>query len=211
MRRHLPICLVAFSAFTANLMPLLRPGISADVREFLSHISMHDRPDGHGGTVRVVRIEGMDVQIVNGSGQTGSPNGAGNLILGYNEPPWLEPTDRDGSHSLVVGDGHNWSGDSHIVSGMGNRVDGLGAVAFGASNYARSASVLGGTNNDCEGSSSSILGGNSNRVQSNNLMATISGGHGNVAWGLYSSVSGGNLRSASQQYDWVAGSLLEDY
>ena len=49
-----------------------------------------------------VLIEGADLQIVSGSGQTdGEVNGKGNLIIGYNEDFYNL---RTGSHNLVLGE-----------------------------------------------------------------------------------------------------------
>ena len=40
--------------------------------------------------------------------------------------------------------------------------------------------------------------------------SSITGGEGNVVSGTRASISGGFQRSATDQYDWAAGSLLED-
>jgi hypothetical protein len=39
----------------------------------------------------------------------------------------------------------------------------------------------------------------------------VTGGDRNVASGVGSSVSGGQERTAEGDFDWVAGSLLEDF
>ena len=85
-----PLSLVAGSAATAGLFLLAGMQgtgsfIDGDVREFLSHISMVDLPDGQGGFNRTVRISGINVQVVNGLGSTDTMNGTGNLVVGYNE------------------------------------------------------------------------------------------------------------------------------
>ena len=66
------------------------------LREVLPHLSIEDLDDGQGGTTRTIRISEVNVQIVNGLGATngnpnfpdsnsGTVNGLGNLIVGYNE------------------------------------------------------------------------------------------------------------------------------
>ena len=48
-------------------------------------------------------FEAVNVMVVNGPGATeGTPNGLGNLIVGYDEPS-SGPGDKNGSHNLVVG------------------------------------------------------------------------------------------------------------
>ena len=61
-----------------------------------------------------VTFTGVNVQIVDGSGQTASTSGLGNLIVGYNNDvtTWLPPPSgytaaaRTGSHNLILGDGN---------------------------------------------------------------------------------------------------------
>ena len=116
-------------------------------------------------------IEGLNVQLVDGTGSTDSNgrvecrrdrdcadgalcsdhgqcvsgNGAGNLIIGYNE------ADRDdrkiGSHNLVIGPGHSYSGTGGIVAGNDNHVAGS------------SCSLLGGSGNLAGGVNTTISGG----------------------------------------------------
>lgn len=83
-----------------------------------------------------VLVTGANVKIVNGTGATdGSPNGLGNLILGYdleNRPDVGDgPDDRTGSHNLVVGDEHTYAGTSGLVVGLDNAVTGVGASVTG--------------------------------------------------------------------------------
>src|SRR5690606_651603 len=101
------------------------------------------------GDVPRVRLTGVNVQVVNGAGRTGSANGAGNLIIGYDEPrisgdsvcsvgtdtagnpvrdaascaaqggTW-DLNHKSGSHYLIVGARHNYSGWGGIVAGLQN-------------------------------------------------------------------------------------------
>ena len=56
-------------------------------------------------------MTGANVQIVDGTGDTGgTPNGLGNLIVGYNAS---SGDTRTGSHNLVVGDLHTYTSYAH--------------------------------------------------------------------------------------------------
>lgn len=48
-----------------------------------------------------IRLSGANVQIPNGEGSTNTTNGAGNLIIGYDENPQTQT----GSHNLIGGPG----------------------------------------------------------------------------------------------------------
>jgi hypothetical protein len=87
------------------------------------------RPDAN-----TLMFSGMNLQVVNGTGQTdGSPNGLGNLILGYNTG---SAADKTGSHDLVIGDDNAYTSTSGIVSGTDNRISGQYALASGGGNSA---------------------------------------------------------------------------
>ena len=60
----------------------------------------------------LLRFSAMNVQIVNGEGDTAVTNGLGNLIVGYDADVGATdgPDDRDGSHNIVVGDEHTYTG-----------------------------------------------------------------------------------------------------
>jgi hypothetical protein len=125
----------------------LTAGGGADLVEFLNHMDMVQLPDGLGGTVLTLRLHGINVQIVNGTGTTdGVVDGAGNLIVGYNELRGAGD-DRSGSHNLVVGKEHNFSSFGGLVAGSTNTLSG---------NYS---SVSGGLFNTAYGSESSVSGG----------------------------------------------------
>lgn len=63
-----------------------------------------------------VIFHGVNVHIRNDSGETcsdyGAPDGLGNLVIGYNEPPApvdeMQPWERQGSHNLIVGSKHTY-------------------------------------------------------------------------------------------------------
>jgi hypothetical protein len=157
-----------------------------------------------------VRFTGVNLQVVSGSGSTaGAVNGRGNLIVGYNENNGDTKT---GSHNLIVGPQHTYTGYSGLVAGINNTISGnYASVSGGGSNTAsgNSASVSGGSLNTASGNSASVSGGGGNTASS--LSASVSGGFDNTASGLYASVSGGNVRVATGEDDWAAGGLFQDF
>ncbi len=131
-------------------------------------------------------ITEANLHIVNGTGDTETTNGLGNVIVGYNESridPSIAPDDRTGSHMVVVGAENNYSSFGGVVVGQRNSTSGT---------YS---SVTGGRNNVASGTSSSVSGGRSN--EASGYMSSVSGGTGNTAIGDYSSVSGGTDNTAS--------------
>lgn len=162
-------------------------------------------------------IEGLNVQLVDGTGSTDSNgrvecrrdrdcadgalcsdhgqcvsgNGAGNLIIGYNE------ADRDdrkiGSHNLVIGPGHSYSGTGGIVAGNDNHVAGS------------SCSLLGGSGNLAGGVNTTISGGHLNR--SHGFASVVLGGASNRARGDRSTIAGGRHNESSAEAAVVTGGM----
>ncbi len=136
--------------------------------------------------VRTVRFSGVNLQVVNGTNFTESINGAGNVIIGYDEtnltatqefcsratsstgfPTETEAaclaaggvfaaTHKSGSHNLVMGTNNNYSSAAGIVAGRLNSVNEM---------YA---SVLGGVQNRSSGTTAVIVGGQGNLTLSRN-------------------------------------------
>ena len=143
-----------------------------------------------------LRFSHMNVQIVNGRGDTASANGLGNLIVGYNAN--RNGFSRAGSHNLVVGDDHGYSSYGGLVAGSTNRIQGpYASVTGGDGNIAEGieSSVSGGLFNIASGFGSSVSGGNDNEARG--PRASVTGGAGNVASGDRSTVNGGTLNTAS--------------
>lgn len=81
-----------------------------DLEDELDLITTHVRVDTDTQTVRIVEA---NLYVQSGSGFTddeGEPWGLGNLILGYDQGQGAHT----GSHSLVVGDVHAWSGTACV-------------------------------------------------------------------------------------------------
>ncbi|MBU1412351.1 hypothetical protein KKC22_12630 [Myxococcota bacterium] len=114
-----------------------------------------DTPEGCKMWVELnqVYFQGCNVHIVNSSGLGGTEDkgdGLGNLILGNNvcpmtntncrqyHPGYTQPGDpvdseRQGSHNIIVGNGHTWSEDAvnSVVFGLENHVKGPNASILG--------------------------------------------------------------------------------
>lgn len=139
-------------------------------------------------------FEGVNIHLRNGSSdeKTQSTNGVGNLIIGYNEHRGqTTPSERSGSHNLVVGQGHSWTSFGGQVVGRNNTI----SRDF--------ASVCGGEGNQASGMYSTVSGGSKNHASSSN--SSVSGGYDNEASGAYSSVSGGASREAPSMSFWRGG------
>jgi len=159
-----------------------------------------------GGTT--VRFEGVNVQIVDGSGDTaGATNGLGNLLIGYDEDDGGDT--KTGSHNLVLGRDHSYTSYGGLVGGRNNTISGAHAsVLAGNSNTASGANagVAGGLANDASGTNASVCGGQGN--EASGPEATVSGGRLNDATGDNASVSGGFTNTASNTNASVSGGEL---
>jgi len=130
----------------------------ADLEEYLSIDTSTD----------AVTFSGANVYIQSGSGSTDAAvNGLGNLIIGYDEDGGGD--DKTGSHNLVVGPEHSYSGYSGAVFGLNNAVTG---------DYA---SVLGGTINTSAARASVVLGGSLTTASSDYEIAGVEVSSGDSA------------------------------
>ncbi|MCG8433310.1 MAG: hypothetical protein MJA83_04695, partial [Gammaproteobacteria bacterium] len=132
-----------------------------------------------------VFLSGANVHINDGSSMTSSTSGLGNLIVGYDEDnadsqfPYSTKT---GTHNLIVGAGHSYTGTGGVVFGFENAIDGLYST------------VVGGRHNVARADQSSVSGGYFNEV--NAYAATIGGGY-EESVGIY-------LDDKNPEYDWHA-------
>jgi hypothetical protein len=187
--------------------------------------------DGRGP---LVRLTGVNLQIVNGGNATETVNGLGNLIVGYDEtaPEGSAPecwTDRPrdprplshretagfeqpcvayktGSHNIVVGSYNAYLSSGGLLAGRFNTLWGQSAsITAGEYNSAvDGASVSGGIDNVAMGQYSSVSGGTYNTA-SGDWAASVSGGISNIASGDGSSVSGGEQNRAAKTAGSVSG------
>lgn len=189
----------------------------AALDDFVEIIADPNNPNEH-----TVLFSGVNVQIVNGLGDTESVNGLGNLIIGYNEArtgggnvcsdgQYGSEADCT-SNSGVWGTDHK-SGSHNVVVGIENAYSRYGGLVVGRRNVINRdyASVSGGWQNVASGQYSSVSGGFNNT--SEGLGTSISGGQGNTASGgatgfltvIGGSVSGGLANTASGQLSSVSG------
>lgn len=166
------------------------------------------------------RFSGVNLQVVNGVGSgSSSPNGLGNVIVGYDElyVPRVEDEyesvcalgthlDQDsceqdgylwaqqhksGSHNLVIGPGHRYSWVYGVVAGFNNTINNDGS------------SVIGAGYGLAQGRRAIVTGGSSNRAIGH--QSAVLGGWDNLASGPASKVSGGVHNSATAQGATVSG------
>jgi hypothetical protein len=114
--------------------------------------------EGVGGKP-TIQFSGANVQILNGEGSTQTTNGAGNLMIGYNENPNQEA--QTGSHNLVVGPEQRYISYGAILGGRNNKALGPYGFVVGIANKASNegSSVSGGFENTAGFKFSSIFGG----------------------------------------------------
>jgi hypothetical protein len=184
--------------------------LSHSEQELLERMIAHVKflPVGVGGAP-TLQFSGVNVQIVNGEGETATTNGAGNLVIGYDEQSGKTQT---GSHDVILGEEQQYTTFGGIVAGSGNTISGPGASVTGGSGNIASgqlASVTGGEQNEAQGFASSVTGGSSNRASNYHgaHAASVSGGAFNVAFNEDATVSGGSHNSAEEVNTWVGGGL----
>jgi hypothetical protein len=190
--------------------------------------------------VRTVRLTGVNLQVVNGTNNTELVNGAGNIIIGYDEPntelkiacslatdvngnsltaagPCLAAggsvvtRQKTGSHNLVMGSQNSYSSAGGIVAGQGNFI-----TALYASN-------LGGNANVASGKAAVNVAGQGNHPTdvndailggANNTASsnnsTVAGGSSNKSSFVGSTVSGGFRNTASGAQSNVSGGIVNE-
>ena len=172
----------ALQEAVSGLQGTLEGGL-ATLQALLTYVKVQDGALNGVSGPHVI-IEGANLHVRSGSGQTEDGTNLGNLFIGYNEPRLTagapDVTLRDGSHNLVVGPEHRYSASGGFVAGVKNTVSG------------DSASVSGGQGNVASG-----------------VAASVSGGSNNRGTGQNSSVSGGLSRNSQGLNDWRAGTLFE--
>jgi uncharacterized coiled-coil protein SlyX len=175
------------------------------------HLTAFTDDDGYPAVV----FSGVNVYVNNGAGGTdATPNGKGNLIIGYNEGAYSPISCTQDSDCAVLGTDCNTAqdvcfaghaGSHNLVLGMNNSYASFGGLVAGEVNAVTGpfSSVTGGSGNWASGSGSAVSGGESNTASGPS--SSVSGGWGNTALGGYSSVSGGGENLASGAYSSVTG------
>lgn len=197
----------------------------SDVMALEDYVSVDDDSRGP-----LVQFSGVNLQVVNGLGETKTINGLGNLIVGYDETNTTEAyyccsdgnydnqadcesadetwgsSFKTGSHYLVLGAQNSYSQYGGLVAGVNNFARGMyGTVTGGLGNDSSAvcSSISGGQNNIASGVGSNISGGSANTASA--TLSHISGGTGNIAEGDASSICGGGYNRASNSFSSVSG------
>jgi hypothetical protein len=166
-----------------------KAGLAASELETLRSILPHMRYVASGvGGKPTVQLSGVNVQLVNGEGNTATTNGVGNLVIGYDEAAGHAQT---GSHDLVLGERQTFTSFGGIVAGSINTISAPGA------------SVTGGFENSASGTYASVSGGAGNLASGYD--ASIGAGFQGLASANYSSISGGTLNKATGTSAWLGG------
>lgn len=145
------------------------------------------------------RFSGINIQIVNGEGETKKVNGEGNLVIGYDE----SPKEQTGSHNLVLGTANGYTSYAGILAGEFNSITSPFSVLFGQGNKAsaKGATVLDGQESEASGEWSIIDGGQGNKASER--ATWIGGGKGNRAIGFGSAIFGGKNNEAKGEYEAI--------
>jgi hypothetical protein len=204
----------------AELEQAFSPESLAMLVEILPHMKVVEHDNGQGQSLKALRFEGINVQIVNGleatngapldTGSTSaavvSTNGLGNLIIGYAEQDPITTAMRTGSHNLVVGIHHGYSSFGGLVSGEQNTLAAAYTSVVGGQDNTASdtwASVVGGNGNEAAGFHTAVVGGLNNLASGRR--SVVLGGAENEASGEVSGVSGGQLNLAQGFASMIAG------
>jgi len=171
----------------------------------------------------LVQLSGANVQVINGLGSTGTINGLGNLIIGYDEVdtsatahctvgvisgggggPVIDAATCATAGGLWLNTGFK-SGSHYLVLGSENNYSRWGGLMAGVQNTSNFnyASVSGGVRGTASGALASVNGGWGNIASG--YAANVSGGSYNAASNMYTSVSGGRVNTASGLYGSVGG------
>ena len=159
-------------------------------------------------SAHTVLVSGANLQVHNGQ-STSASNGLGNVILGFNglqaDQDPLET--RNGSHNLVVGYGHFYTGNDNLISGVTNRAYGDQGVVFGFNNrsWDVNTTVLGGGNNGAYGNATTVVGGFSNVTYGTSNV--VLGGGGNVSNGNADVIVGGDNNVTNGDFALCMGGL----
>jgi hypothetical protein len=150
-----------------------------------------------------VRFTGVNVQVLSGAGTTNAtPNGKGNLVVGYDENPAKH--EQTGSNNLILGEEQTFTSFAGILGGFANTVAApYASVTGGGENKAtfREASISGGWRNLVTGEDASVGGGRENHAGGE--YSSVGGGKGNTASAPFTSVFGGKGLTASVEFEAI--------
>lgn len=164
--------------------------------ELAKYLDFVNAPDGAGGFIRTLVVSGINVQIVNSTGDTSEINGAGNLIIGYNEPA-VPSGLRTGSHNIIYGKNNGYTQYAGVVGGEQNNIQSPFSSIIGGRenrttiNNGEGGIIIGAQNSETAGTYAVIVGGNTHIADWSNNGSVIVGGEGNSGNGVNSVIVGG--------------------
>lgn len=149
-------------------------------------------------------VDGCNLHVQNGVGQTGTINSYGNLIIGYNKN---EVSTRTGSHNLILGDLHEYTSTGGIVSGTENTLSAPGATILSSgqshANFV-SATIIGADRGIADGNVI-LIGGQRNYGSAAAHFSAVVGGVENHVTGSSSVVIAGTMNTATGGNSLVCG------
>lgn len=171
------------------------------INDYVTLETVHGRP--------TVRFNAINLQVVNGTGETEVANGVGNIVIGYDQlrddtydafddecsiggGPNNQPTE---TQAECVAMGGTW--------GLDHKAGSHNLVVGDEHNYGRWAGIVSGWANTANGRYASVTGGYYNRASA--VGASVNGGAFNVALGGVSTISGGHNNTTTGSYSSVTG------
>ena len=149
-------------------------------------------------------VDGCNLHVQNGVGQTGTINSYGNLIIGYDKN---EGATRTGSHNLILGDLQEYTSYGGIVSGTENTLTGANATILGGgqshANFV-GAVILGADRGQADGNVV-LVGGSRNYGSADAHFGAVVGGVENHVTGASSVVVAGTLNVGAGGNSLVCG------
>lgn len=171
------------------------------INDFVTLETVHGR--------RTVRFNSVNLQVVNGTGETAVANGLGNIVVGYDR---LRDNTYDAfdDECSIGGDPNNGfieTREQCLAIGGTWGLDHKGGshylVVGDEHNYSRWSGIVSGWANTGNGLFASVTGGYYNHASA--VGASVTGGAFNVAAGSVSSISGGYDNRATGDYSSVNG------
>jgi|GEM_PF-2723524 len=175
-------------------------------QNFLKDLSKVISIKRKGHTPALLLIKGVNLQIVNGEGDTATQNGLGNLVIGYNKSSKKPAKNRKGSHNLIIGDHHEYSSYGGVATGHENKILAPHVNILGGSQniaFKKFSSIVGGRENHTKGELSSIIGGFKNRTFGHTT--SVLGGQENKAKGSYSCILAGLSNNTEGNFASIFG------
>jgi len=159
---------------------------------------------------------GVNVYVRNGSGASNNTfNGLGNIIIGSNRPPAKATLIRNASHSIIVGEEHEYLISSsaifgyqhNIIGGMMTLMSGRGH--FSVNGAAVGTSIIGGIEHEIIGASLNAIVGGAQHISAEGFCSLL-GGFGNLCNSLHGQVIGGKHNRVDAETSTIGGGYYNE-